>query len=464
MRIPEPIETHGQFWLPTQPDNRLSGILRISEQGEASLELFGAFDQVTNRTVEYQLPLLIQGVTAEKGPVTLVDCLATNLTENEIGSNELLSKSDWYIGWAFCGAHFENKEMYLSQIQFSVEGLDEWFVFHNRVFSHEGDVGQTRITYTPPKPILVQLQDEVTLQFGMRTAHSAGWFQESITTEMTITIRSEKARLFSEFLEILGKVRSFLCLAFDRTVSYKFISGYRPGPNAPDAYNNSIDMFRHLEPYDLQKQEFGPRQFLIQFEDIAEGMNYYLPRWLNNYEEFEPTFNLYFAVTANRHMHLEGRFLFLAQGIESLHRRSSSEKRFSSEELDRRVEAVLGNTPPEWRQWLRSRLEYGNELSLRARINKMIEPFEELFGTQSARKGLVDRIVNTRNFLTHYDPKSRNRAVTNPEDLLRLYERMEGLLQLHMLKLLGIDDERIKTIAMQSRPLKDKLTTEYKTN
>ena len=94
----------------------------------------------------------------------------------------------------------------------------------------------------------------------------------------------------------------------------------------------------------------------------------------------------------------------------------------------------------------------------------MIEPFDELFGTQSARKGFVDRIVNTRNFLTHYDPKSRNRAVTNPEDLLRLYERMEGLLQLHMLKLLGIDDERIKKIATQYRPLKDKLTTEYMTN
>ena len=464
MRIPEPIETHGQFWLPSQPDNRLSGILRISEQGDTSLELFGAFDQLMNRTVEYQIPLLIQGVTAGKGPVTLVDCLTTDLTESGIGSNELLSKSEWQVGWAYCGAHFENKEVYLSNIEFSVEGLDEWFAIHNRVFSHDRDDGQTRITYTPPNPILVLLQDEVTLQFSMRTRQSSGLFQQSITTEMTINIRSEKARLFCEFLEILSKVRDFLCLAFDRTVSYTFITGYSPEPDAPDTHNNSIEIFGHLEPYDLQKQEFSPRQFLVLFEDIAEDLDNYLPRWLDNYEEFEPTFNLYFAVTANRHMHLEGSFLFLVQGIESLHRRSSSEKRFSSEELDRRVEAVLGNTPPEWRQWLRSKLDYGNELSLRARIEKMIDPFREVFGTQSARKGFVDRIVNTRNFLTHYDPKSRNRAVTNPEDLLRLYGRMEGLLQLHMLKLLGIDDERIKKIAMQYRPLKDKLTTEYMTN
>ena len=464
MRISEPIETHGQFWLPSQPDNRLSGILRISEQGDSSLELFGAFDQVMNRTLEYQIPLLIQGVTAGKGPVTLIDCLTTNLAESESGSNELLSKSKYRIGWAFCGAHFENKEVYLSRIQFSVEGLDEWFASHNRVFSHDRDDGRTRITYTPPKPILVQLQDEITLQFSMRRTRDSGRFQESITTEMTIAIRSEKVRLFCEFLEILRKVRNFLCLAFDRTVSYTFITGYGPEPNAPDTHNNSIEMFQHLEPYDLQKQEFGPGQFLVQFEDIAEGMNYYLPRWLDRYEEFEPTFNLYFAVTANRFMHLEGKFLFLVQGIESLHRRSSSETLLSQEEFDKRMKTLLEYTPKKWKSWVRYRLKYGNELTLETRINKMIEPFSELFGTDSARKGFVDRIVSTRNFLTHYDPKSRNRAVTDPEDLFRLYGRLEGLVQLHMLKLLGIDGERIKKITMQYGPLKDKLTTEYMTN
>ena len=49
MQLPESIETHGYFWLAERPDNRLTGVLRISDQGEASLEMFGAFESPHNR-------------------------------------------------------------------------------------------------------------------------------------------------------------------------------------------------------------------------------------------------------------------------------------------------------------------------------------------------------------------------------------------------------------------------------
>ena len=463
MQLPEQIETHGQFWLVSEPDNRLSGILKISEQGDVSLELFGAFGNVMDRTLNYGTPLLIQGVTAGKGAVTLVDCLATKWNRSGIGSDEILSKSEWRVGWAYCGAHFESGKVNLSEIEFSIEGLDEWFEFHNRVFSHDVSDGQTKIMYTPPQPTVVQIQDGITLEFGMRTTETSGRFEQSISTQMVVYIRSEQVRLFSEFLEILQRVRNFLCLLFDRTVSYTFISGYLSEIDIPNSLDYRVEIFRHLEPYELQKQEFGPRQFLVQFEDIAEGMNYYLPRWLEHYEDFEPTFNLYFTVTANRFMHLEARFLFLVQGIESLHRRSSSETLFPQEAFDKRVKAVLESAPKKWKSWLRWRLKYGNELPLRTRIEKMVDPFGELFGSDSARQGFVNRIADTRNFLTHYDPKIRNKAVTEPDALLRLYGRLEGLVQLHLLKLLGLQDDHIREIALRHRPLKDKLTTEYMT-
>ena len=465
MRIANPIETHGQFWLPSQADKRLPGILKITEKGTPSLELFGSFEPLAagRRTLQNQVPQRILGVTADKGLVTLEDCLTIRRTDSAVGSREPLSKSVWQVGWAFCGTHFE-KEISFSSMHFAVEGLDEWFIFYYSPFSSNGDpAGAMSQAFNPPKPITFQVSGDLTVSLNMLATTSSGLFHQSMTTEMSITLDADQLRLFPEFLEILRKIRDFLCLAFDRSVSYTSITGSRQELNAPNSARNSVEIYRQLEPFDLQPEEFGPGRFLLQFDSIADNIGHFLRRWLDNYQEYEPTFNLYFSVKANRHMHLEGRFLFLVHGIESLHRRSSSETLLPAGEFEDRVKTVLSNTPSNWKSWLRDRLRYGNELPLRTRITQMVEPFNKLFGTESERKDFIGKVVNTRNFLTHYDPSLRNRAVTDSATLLRLYNKLEGLVQLHLLRLLGISDADIVEIAMQYPILKDKLTSESMT-
>ncbi len=39
MRLSEPIEKQGFFWLPDDAENKLPGILRISDSGEITVEL-----------------------------------------------------------------------------------------------------------------------------------------------------------------------------------------------------------------------------------------------------------------------------------------------------------------------------------------------------------------------------------------------------------------------------------------
>ena len=52
MQLPESIETYGYFWLPGKPDNRLTGVLRISDRGDASLEMFGTFNSPRARPLQ----------------------------------------------------------------------------------------------------------------------------------------------------------------------------------------------------------------------------------------------------------------------------------------------------------------------------------------------------------------------------------------------------------------------------
>ena len=56
-------------------------------------------------------------------------------------------------------------------------------------------------------------------------------------------------------------------------------------------------------------------------------------KWFENYETFEPAFNLYFALRTQPSQFLDTKILWLTQALETLHRRSSDETEMSEEEF-----------------------------------------------------------------------------------------------------------------------------------
>ena len=440
MQLPESIETYGYFWRADEPNNRLSGILRISEKGDASLEIFGLLDssqKLPGRQLTGQR-LRILGVTDKAGAVTLVDCIVVE--QNDVVNIELLSKSTVHAGCVFWGAHFDTEDIRFSEMTFSVEGLDEWLAFHHRPFSTNMDsTGPMSLTYSQPETITFQIPDGLHMGFHMVAGMSSGMFRQTMTTKMSMSISSSRPRSFSDFMQVLRKVRNFLCLAFDRTVSFTSITCEKLEPH--DRYK-SVVIYGRFDPYDLPREDVSIGNFLISFDEVADSIQDYLARWLERYEDYEPTFNLYFTVTANRYMHIEGGFLFLVHGIESLHRRGSSEMRMPEEEFNSLLNTILHNTPCKWRKLIRGELQYANEPSLRRRMRQMIAPFNDLFGSESARAAFVNQVVCTRNYLTHYDQGIKDRAVTDPHKLLKLRSKLVGLIQLHLLQLLGFEPDQ----------------------
>ena len=60
---------------------------------------------------------------------------------------------------------------------FSVEGLDEWFAFHHRPFSHDmGHTGRMSFTYSQPEPTTFQLPDNLSIGFHMGAGTDSGLF------------------------------------------------------------------------------------------------------------------------------------------------------------------------------------------------------------------------------------------------------------------------------------------------
>jgi hypothetical protein len=101
-------------------------------------------------------------------------------------------------------------------------------------------------------------------------------------------------------------------------------------------------------------------------------------------------------------------------------------------------------------------LKYGNEPSLRSRLKRLIDPFKELLGDRQARLAMVSAIVDTRNYLTHFDVNLEG-AAAKGNDLWVLCRKVEAIIQLNMLLLIGLSADEVKAIATSNRELKARL-------
>ena len=460
MRLSHSIEKPGFFWLPEDAENRVPGILHISESGKVTLEVFRdpMRDIIEKRRLgdppyiseDWNLDRIVgvignelitlDGVYIENAPLLIGDGVST--------STILANR-------AFLGVKYEKGEkVVFSELRFSIDGLDEWLPTSGlRVGFNPKDGSIHSIDSIPSKEIVLNLPDEIELK---------SIFEDDKTY---ISFISKKLRPIEDFLDLVFKLHNFLSFAIDKTVSIGSIIGYSSeitqeiGEGKKDKI--PIRIYYQSIPYSGEKLKNYWSDMLFSYRDVADEFEEIITKWLENYDIYEPTFNLYFASVSSDQKYMEWKFLSLAQGIETLHRRSSQEMEMPEEEFIKIKKNVLEATPNEKQEWLAVRLKYANELSLRKRIKQMIQPFKDLFGNGKERDSFISKVVDTRNYLTHYDSGLETKAASG-EDLWRLCMKLEALFQLHFLRLIGVNLESIKSIVNKNSTLRDKIGLEYR--
>jgi hypothetical protein len=120
------------------------------------------------------------------------------------------------------------------------------------------------------------------------------------------------------------------------------------------------------------------------------------------------------------------------------------------------TENLIKQCPEENQEWLSGRLQHGNEVNLGRRIKSIIEPFKEFLGSSKERNKLIRTIVDTRNYLTHYD-KPLESVAASGRDLWLLCLKLEAIFQLHLLQVLGFTNAEVKSVFDNSHELQQKL-------
>ena len=411
MRIKEEFKRLGYFWLPSAPDRELPGILSISEGGIIELEVVhrldgraGAFGDDVKRIV---------GQIEKDGLVTLDDCYYKPRRSRAIGGP---SKSFIHVGKTFIGIKYDEGESpVFNTLTFSVEGINEWVGISGINVDHQREEHTATISYQPPETVSLNLDN------GMQLFITFKWSlpgfpiikEAKISQEADFTLISQDARELDDFISVVHKITTFLCFAMDETVSLDSMSAtadnLRQNLGEGQTRLVPVNIYYPSRPYSKDEPETN-RGKLFEFKEIQDDAERIINNWIDIYEQIEPALDLYFLAKMGAQPTSKAKFLALAQSLEACHRRIN-----------------------------------GGKESFGERLENIIEPFKDIIGNETIRKKLISTIVNTRNYLTHYNFSLEPKAAKD-KDLPLLCLKMELLFQLYILRLIDFSQEEIKAI------------------
>lgn len=460
MKMANPIEASGYFYLPEMPAEKMLGTLRISIHGEITLDItylssnidwkkkiFGVMPEkgayMESIVGDVKIEESIAGDAEIKRDYDVVSLQRCRCTEWGIISGDFdsgMSISLTFLAQiCFIGAKYDTgADASFSKIVFSVEGINEWIgsgIAVRPIPRGNNPLAGISVNYTPPEPIEIHLYNGMNLQFHARwSGPILGQVvsKVEISQHWSVHLICEEPHSVDSLLNVVSRIRNFLYFAMDKITYLKFIRGYSPAHKVIYGANRKTELKTisvHYKSSPMEPEEIKTPWYhmLFPYSWVRCDLEKLLNQWLIEHERHDSAFNLYFDVRSGIYLQSETRFLSLVQSIESLHRKMCRDATSSA-----------------------------NEIPLRHRLTSMLGEFADLYGEKKKRKTLIKSIIATRNYLTHRDDEMKGKSAKG-QDLFVLHEKLEALFQLQILRLIGMDSATIFKIVENNRSIQGKL-------
>lgn len=346
---------------------------------------------------------------------------------------------------------------------FGFDGLDEWHGLTGIKVDRNFEARTCDISYRPIPDLLLWKGDgvEIKLIFSWSVPGWPANTEAKITQGSFLKISFDSERLIEEFWLCIRKLNTFFCFALDKVVSVhkvslsnkKLTEGMEPEKQYPKWFGH----YYQSTLFDEEPPKVLRHFMLIPYQHISDKSQEVFARWFKAHEVVTPSLNLYFSAQAKVFRFMDGRFLALAQCLETYHRRTSDAKQLPQDQFDKLSLALSNAAPEEFRRLVQNKLRNWNEPTLTKRLELMLSRFGNLFGSKKQRDSLAWKISTTRNYLTHYSEDLEDEAIHDGIGLWTLCKKMEALFQLYLLQELGFTDAEIQETARTSQGLIPKL-------
>lgn len=444
-------ELKGFWWLPEKPAVKISGILSFKNEKKIVLELLGSlYDKHGFSDEKLFHPKIILGATDNGYLCTLYQNVESKSQLNSSGIHKSIIESKFLL----VGKHFQAEEkIKFTSFQVNFTNLESWLV--KRPFTLEtpsqNDQSEWRLIHKWPEEFQAKLEE---INSVIQSTHDFATDGDRIRdviwkSRAYLKINPENEQHLKWYWEIIYDLCNLLTLLIGETTYILQLKAFgdeieiSPGKTIKEP----IELYFSQNKLNL-KEDIHPFQMIISFPVVGDMIDQVLAQWFLKAKTLRFTYDLFFGTFYNPSMYLQFHFLSLMQAIESFHRVTRTGKYLNDKEWKPFRDQLANKLPVELDRWhkesLKSRIKYGNEYSLRKRINDLLQSLDEntLSLLSPSANYFTNDIVNTRHYLTHYDDELKDNALEGA-DLYWANQRLRILITILLLKEIGLEESVI---------------------
>jgi len=458
MKVLEDFSFDGTWWLPEDPEDVHHGTLTFKHHDHIFLKILGLFKE---RRTNFYGPEIILGRTNTNENITLLKTAEISykkiMTEDDDASKSLGS-STFICYYILLGDHFNKADMInFHSLDISYTNLEQW-ISPIGIFKTDLSEGDYSITVKQQEKYAVDINGKnfKLWLYSHISDNGNGWTKMELNYISYFRIEPNVPKDIEWYEDLISNLQTLLTLLIGTPVYTKSLIAEGLSVNQ-FGMRKRIKIYRVLtNPHIIS--ELYPFQLRSSFSELIafQSKDYFkliVNNWFEKIEIFRPVYELIGTNYYNPSMYLHIRFQTWLQGIEAFHRRACYGKYISDDNykpICKQLEAAIPTTIESgFRESLKSRIKYGNEFSLRTRLRLIWdrEPlswFKLIMGKPN--KKIINRIVENRNYLTHYDESNKKEIFTENE-LHNINRKLEALITIMLLEELGAPTKLLFKIA-----------------
>lgn len=447
VRFEKPFDGWGRFWFPGDTDRPASGRLIYDPASGITIEITGEPAPLGFSVHARQHPA-IYGRLMSGDLVTLTDAFMTSQRIGAGGTGPVTIRANK----AVFGTHVPNlDQMSVKSCSLGLADLGEWLgirsITSEDARSDDQSIG-VDLHYREPPKINIEIPNAgftLSINWKLHTTYSRD-LEVALRPEAYPTITARDSFTFAACNTTAWELQCLMALLMGRMPFVRWMSvkcpvaeaGSPPPPECFILYHQRVQpkaesLFANemLLPYSVAMPCFG---------DIAK-------KWFARTEQAKLAAHIYFGSLLQVSPTLELRLLAVMQAIESYHRSLGTGLYMQQDEYDKLWKKIAEGIPKEidadQRQSLKKRLEHGNEYSQRKRLGIMLKKLPKVLGDKIVAgdaSRFIERVVNTRNYFTHCDFKSKAKALSGM-NVVNASERLRILLVASIFSDLGLSQE-----------------------
>lgn len=434
---------HKGKWKLLESDDWFDGTLSFDPESGARLEIFGTFNSFFDQTSKS----IVLGKTI-KGDITLIDVWYRKTQSATNGVTVGIYEPIMIIE----GHHFKSEsDICFRQAIIQVFNSFQWFDKSGL----EKDIDYTdrnyKISYNKLAPIPFNINDT----FSGKVLFDSPLNFENFNNEINLKEQSYFSFDYStktNFKDILQNIRylwGFITL-FTYEQSYPISITFRDESYTDKNINQPtpkyIKCIYQNSFYDSKYKLRRTHEHLVKYKDIQDSFPEILRKWFEMFNEHESVFSLMLYGFRKKNIFSTEKFMDTIRALETFHRHTHNNQRIPEGDYNNLINKILQSVElnKENTEWLANKLK-GNEPSLNKRLKELIRENQNNFikTNISSLKKYCREVTDTRNYYTHYDRSSEDKALKG-KDLYYATLNAQGLLYSCIFKEIGLKDEHFE--------------------